>query len=75
MLSIIDFENKPGKGIKGKLDDKVLLAGNESFMIENKIDLTFTKRKIKKDNVQYSSTIFLAIDGNIERIYFSVLIP
>lgn len=65
MLPIIDFENKPGKGIKGKLDDKIIIAGNESFMRENKIDLSSLKEKLKNDNVQYSSTIFLAIDGNI----------
>ncbi len=65
MLPIIDFENKPGKGVKAKIDDKIILAGNESFMRENKIDLSSLKEKLKNDNVQYSSTIFLAIDGNI----------
>lgn len=44
MLPIIDFENKPGKGVKAKIDDKIILAGNESFMRENKIDLSSLKK-------------------------------
>ena len=65
-LLITEFENKPGKGIKGRTDNKVLLAGNESFMIENKIDLTLLKSEMKKDIVQYSSLFFLAIDGELK---------
>ena len=48
LISITEFENKPGKGIKGKSDDKIILAGNEFFMNENKIDLSFFKVELKK---------------------------
>lgn len=65
IIQINDFENKPGKGVKAKIDDKIILAGNESFMRENKIELSLLKEKLKNDNVQYSSTVFLAIDGKI----------
>ncbi len=65
-ILITDFENKPGKGIKGKTDDRTLLAGNESFMLENKIDLNFNKTEIKNDLVRNSSDIFLAIDGEVK---------
>jgi Cu+-exporting ATPase len=65
-LPITDFENKPGKGIKGKTEDKLLLAGNESYLIENKIDLTILKSEIKKDMVGNSSLILLAIDGELK---------
>jgi Cu+-exporting ATPase len=65
-VSIIDFENKPGKGIKGKVENKIILAGNESFMNENKIDLSSFKAELKKESIQNSSLVFLALDGNIK---------
>ncbi len=65
-ILITDFENKPGKGIEGKTDNRTLLAGNESFMIENNIDFNFIKTEIKNDLVRISSDIFLAIDGKVK---------
>ena len=65
-ILIPDFENKPGKGIKGKTEKNIFLAGNESFMLENKIDISILKAEIKKDMVQNSSIVFLAIDGNVK---------
>jgi Cu+-exporting ATPase len=66
LISIQDFENKPGKGIKGNIDNKIILAGNESFMNENKIDLSLFNAELKKDIIQNSSVIFLALDGNLK---------
>lgn len=63
---INEFENKPGKGIKGNTENKNLLAGNESFMNENKIDLSTVKSVLKKDIFQNSSLIFLAIEGELK---------
>jgi len=65
-MIITEFENKPGKGIKGKIENKVLLAGNESFMFENKIDFMFFKAELKKDAIHNSSIVFLAIDGALK---------
>lgn len=65
-VSISDFENKPGKGIKGKFEDKIILAGNESFMLENKINISSLTSELKKESIQNSSIIFLALDGNIK---------
>ena len=65
-IPVTDFENKPGKGIKGKVVNKIILAGNESFMHENKIDLSFFKAELKKESVQNSSLVFLSLDGNLK---------
>ncbi len=65
-LSIEEFENKPGKGIKAIIDNKKVFAGNESFMTENKIDLKPIISRVKGENIQKSSHIFLAIDGTIK---------
>ena len=63
---IADFENKPGKGVKAKLDGKEILAGNESFMIENKVDLSFFRTETTKQNIQNSSVIFLALEKQLK---------
>ncbi len=45
---------------------KRYLAGNESFMIENKIDLSFFRTETKKQNIQNSSVIFLALEKQLK---------
>ena len=69
LKSLSDFENKPGKGIKGTIENKITLAGNESFMIENKIDLSVFNNELKNDSIKNSSLVFLALDGKIKRIF------
>ncbi len=69
-ILITEFENRPGKGIKGKTDKNNLLAGNESFMLENKIDLNVVINELKNEAIKNSSLIFLAIDGDFERVCF-----
>ncbi len=69
---ISEFENKPGKGIKGKTDKNNLLAGNESFMLENKIDLNVVRNELKNEAIKNSSLIFLAVDGTLKG-YVSVV--
>ncbi len=66
LKSLNDFENKPGKGIKGTIENKITLAGNESFMIENKIDLSVFNNVLKNDAIKNSSLVFLALDGMIK---------
>ena len=65
-ILITEFENRPGKGIKGKTDKNNLLAGNESFMLENKIDLNVVINELKNEAIKNSSLIFLAIDGTLK---------
>ena len=65
-ILIKEFENRPGKGIKGKTDKNILLAGNESFMLENKIDLSVVRNELKNEATKNSSLIFLAIDGALK---------
>ena len=65
-ILVTEFENKPGKGIKGKTDKNNLLAGNESFMLENKIDLSIVRNELKNEAIKNSSLIFLAIDGTLK---------
>lgn len=65
IIPVTEFENKSGRGIKAKVDTKPVLAGNELFMNENKIDLSVLKPELKKEVNQNSSLIFLAVNGII----------
>ncbi len=64
--AISDFISKPGKGIKGTIENQEVFAGNESFMNENKIDLNVFKTELKSDSVKNSSLVFLSVDGKIK---------
>jgi Cu+-exporting ATPase len=64
--TVTHFENKPGKGIKAKIDGKEILAGNESFMIENKIDLSFFRTIMNKDSILNSTIVLLVMDKKLK---------
>jgi Cu+-exporting ATPase len=64
LVTITEFESKPGKGIKGKINNDIILAGSESFLRENKIDLASFFDIIKKDSANISSATFLAINNS-----------
>jgi Cu+-exporting ATPase len=66
LKQVENFENKPGKGLKGLIENKVVLAGNESFMLENKIDLTLYKSQLLNEEIKYASLVFLSVDGRIK---------
>ncbi|MFZ2322370.1 MAG: heavy metal translocating P-type ATPase [Ignavibacteriaceae bacterium] len=61
--SITDFEVIPGKGLKAKINDKIVLAGNEVFMKDNNIDITILSNRIEANSDNVSSIVFLAIDN------------
>lgn len=63
--NIDDFENKPGKGIKGRIGDKTIIAGNKSFILDNHIDIEAFE-KISKENLKNTSSLFLAVDGKLK---------
>ncbi len=65
-LAITNFENKPGKGIVGRTDTEILIAGNETFLTENNIDLNFFKNKPQNNSIENSSNIFLTINGKLK---------
>jgi Cu+-exporting ATPase len=69
--NVVEFENKPGKGLKAKINNISVLVGNELFLSENKIDLSLLKDELKKESIQTSSIILLAVDGKING-YISV---
>ncbi len=63
LLNISDFEIIPGKGLKAKLNDYTILAGNESLMRDSKVDLSNLSGNNSSDPDNIGSIIFLAINN------------
>ena len=63
LKSLNNFEANPGKGLKAKFNDDFILAGNESYMKENNVDLSSMLKRLKTNSNDSSSIIFLAING------------
>lgn len=65
-LAIEEFESATGKGIKGKLNGLLLIAGSRSYLNENNIDL---KSLIDQSTVSLnegSTIIYLAINDKVK---------
>lgn len=62
--TITEFEIKPGKGLKARYGNDIILAGNENFMTENNIDLDFLLSEIKTNSNSNSSIVFLAVNND-----------
>ena len=67
--STSEFENVTGKGLKAKLDDKDVFAGNLSLMQENEIDVSDELADKYHELEKLSKTIiFLAQDKSVKGI-------
>lgn len=56
LQEIETFESLPGFGLKGKIDNKEILAGNKSILEQNKI-------KIDIDSPKGKTAVYVAFDG------------
>ena len=69
LLNTVDFENVTGKGIKAKIDEKTIFAGNKSLMESNGIKIPSDVLNTYEDLENQSKTIILlAVDGDIRGI-------
>jgi Cu+-exporting ATPase len=62
---ITDFENVSGKGLRAKIDNKIIVAGNESFMTENNIDIKSISVTSNAHD-SFASIIYLAIEDKLK---------
>lgn len=65
-IAIEEFESVTGKGIKGRLNGLSLIAGNESYMNENDIDLKSFNNRAEISLNGGSTIIYLAIDNKVK---------
>ncbi len=63
-----EFDAIPGKGISTKINNKILLIGNEKLMTDNNIPLNGYGNKFKEFQQQGTTTILVGIDNKIRGI-------
>lgn len=62
---ITKFENISGHGLKGYIDDELVLAGNKALLKENKVDIEGFKEKIDKLSSEGKTPLIFAKNGVI----------
>jgi Cu+-exporting ATPase len=68
-LDVLDFHNESGKGISGRIDKEFVLIGNETFLKENKCDLSTFQIQINQLADQGKSIILIASKDSHESVY------
>ncbi|TSA46319.1 copper-translocating P-type ATPase [bacterium] len=65
LKQLTNFESVAGLGLKGVLNGKTILAGNEKLMEKFKIDITLQKNTIDRLASEGKTLSLLAVDGKI----------
>ncbi|MGP1410303.1 MAG: heavy metal translocating P-type ATPase [Peptoanaerobacter stomatis] len=60
---VSSFEEISGRGVKGIIDEKSIMAGNIQFMSENNIDIDFFTKYSAQLQEQGKTPVFFAIDN------------
>lgn len=64
-IEVSDFTNISGKGIKGKVDRDILLAGNTTFLKENEVDIQEKEEEIIKLSSQGKTPLIFSKNKQI----------
>lgn len=64
-----NFNSIAGKGITAQFEGKKILIGNQTFIDENKIDLSPLAAKADLFRNQMRTIVFMAIDGTIKGLF------
>lgn len=65
LAAVTDFHAHPGKGIRGRIQGKTVLAGTEQFLAESNIDLTPLLAKADELRSHSQTVIFVEVDGKV----------
>ncbi|MDH5572022.1 MAG: heavy metal translocating P-type ATPase [Gammaproteobacteria bacterium] len=65
LLKVDEFEAVAGYGVKGTIDNKLLLIGNARFMQQSDIDITKWNDAINTQAMNGRGNMFLACDNNV----------
>lgn len=63
-----NFQSYTGKGVRGIVEGKSIIIGNESLMKESKIETGAFSAKARQLQLEAQTVIFVAIDGNVAGI-------
>ena len=58
-----EFQSVTGRGVRGKVDGKLVLAGNEGFLAESKVDIHNLLPQAQEMRRNGQSVVSVAIDG------------
>ncbi len=62
---VSDFQSHAGRGISGKLDGKLAIAGNETLFSEQRISLQGHESKAQELRSQAQTVVFVGIEGKV----------
>ena len=62
---VSDFQSHAGRGITGKIDSKLVIAGNEALFSEQMISLDGQNAKAQELRSQAQTVIFVGLDGKV----------
>ncbi|MFQ5469759.1 MAG: heavy metal translocating P-type ATPase [Gammaproteobacteria bacterium] len=68
LLSTENFEAIAGQGVRARIDNKLVLLGNETLMKETGVDFSGIGDSVKTMAVQAQTPMLLAVDGQLEGI-------
>ncbi|MBS2132170.1 copper-translocating P-type ATPase (plasmid) [Burkholderia thailandensis] len=63
LIDVSDFEAIPGKGVKGRIDQRKVVLGNDALMDVLGIDATACKQQAEQLRAAGKTVMFVAIDG------------
>ncbi|KRN30239.1 heavy metal translocating P-type ATPase [Liquorilactobacillus mali] len=65
---VSDFQSVAGKGIQAVIADQAVILGNESFMMMNKVDVSFIKNQIDELALQGKTPLLIALGTKLAGI-------
>ncbi|NBX75397.1 MAG: copper-translocating P-type ATPase [Proteobacteria bacterium] len=68
-LKVSDFESVLGRGIKGKVDGKRIVMGNEEFLRAEGVELLKFQSNLSQMRKQGETGLLLAVEGNLEAAF------
>jgi len=65
LFEVAYFEALPGRGVKAKCQDKIILLGTRKLINENQLDAASVERKMQELEDQGKTVMILAVDNKI----------
>jgi Cu+-exporting ATPase len=65
LLAVEDFESVTGKGLKGIVGGRMVVAGNETLMVSEGIDSAVSKSSVEQHRGRGHTVIMVAVDGTL----------
>ncbi|MFU8796000.1 MAG: heavy metal translocating P-type ATPase [Dehalococcoidia bacterium] len=65
LARVEDFEAIVGKGIRGRIDGKDVLVGNQKLMLDSRVDFSEVKDRLGELEDEAKTAMLVAVDGRI----------